>query len=201
MAEFRLYQVKKMDPSREQLWKELASSVNGRFINNNNQPTVTIPYQNWQIVCQISSQNKTRIWTAFSAQIDLHLQIYRPLVWGYLAKWLFSIPTGSDSLDQNLVVTGNHSHKIQQLLASNSLIENIETNILSSTNLQIKNHPNSFAHFPDNVDQVYFQCQKIIIDLNWLESLVNLFCSLLDRLVEIGVAYRRAVSSHLAIIQ
>ena len=190
-----------MNLNHKQLWKELASSVNGKFISNNNQPTVTIPYQNWQIVCQISSQNKTRIWTAFSAQIDLRLQIYRPLVWGYLARWLFAIPTGFDSSDQNLVVTGNHSHKIQHLLASPPLIESIETNILSSTNLQIKNHPDSFAHFPDNVDQVYFQCHKIIVDLNWLESLVNLFRSLLDRLATIGVAYRRAVSSHLAIIQ
>tara|TARA_B100001123_G_scaffold340008_1_gene385234 strand:- start:1732 stop:2304 length:573 start_codon:yes stop_codon:yes gene_type:complete len=190
-----------MNLDRKQLWQELASSEKGQLINKVRQPTVAIPYQNWQIVCQISSHNKTRIWAAFSAQIDLHLKIYRPLIWGYLAKWLFAIPSGSASLDQNLVVTGNHSDKIQQLLDSDALVESIEANILSSTNLKIKNYPDRFAHFPDNVDQLYFQCQKIIIDLNWLNSLIDLFRSLLNRLTEIGVAYPRAVSSHLVIIE
>ena len=82
-----------------------------------------------------------------------------------------------------------------------ALVESIEANILSSTNLKIKNYPDRFAHFPDNVDQLYFQCQKIIIDLNWLNSLIDLFRSLLNRLTEIGVAYPRAVSSHLVIIE
>lgn len=161
---------------------------------------VVYRYREWKIACDISTRRRTRIRAAFSVKSDLRLKIYRPLMFGYLAKslGLLGIQSGDNQFDSQFAIQGNHPQKIQQLLDDQLLKEKIHNNILTSTYLQIKDHDHRLAHFPDNVDQLHFQCQKIITDLKWLKSLFGLFQAMLDRMVTIGVIYQRPISSHLS---
>ena len=161
---------------------------------------VVYRYREWKIACDISTRRRTRIRAAFSVKSDLRLKIYRPLMFGYFAKslGLLNIQSGDNQFDSQFVIQGNHPKKVQQLLDDQLLKAQIHNNILTSTYLQIKDHCDHFAHFPDNVDQLYFQCQKIITDLKWLKLLFGLFQVMLDRMVAIGVTYQRPISSHLS---
>ena len=97
---------------------------------------VVCRYREWKIACDISIRRRTRIRAAFSVKSDLRLKIYRPLMFGYLAKSLggLVIQSGDYQFDSQFVIKGNHPQKVQQLLDDQPLKEQIHLNSVVEAN-------------------------------------------------------------------
>jgi hypothetical protein len=98
------------------------------------------------------------------------------------------IECGAPQFDHDFIIKGNNEEKARMLFKNWRIRDLVQAQ--PDIFLQVKDDEGWFgAHFPEGVDELYFQVTGIIKDVNRLKSLYELFSEVLNTLCHIGSAY------------
>jgi hypothetical protein len=98
------------------------------------------------------------------------------------------IEIGYPYFDDNFIIKGNNPDKIRLLLKDETLQKLLDAQ--PDIHFQVKDDEGWFGtHFPEGVDELYFECYGVMKDELMLRHLFDLFCCTLERLVRIDSAY------------
>ena len=190
-------------PTKDEIWKQIASDMTGEFIDGGfwEENAVTYNHGEWRIILD------TRTETAYSGTMMMTSQFTRmraPFInkdglyfslsnEGFLSSigkllGMQDIVVGDRYFDDRFLIEGNIPEKIKLLLADDRIRELCQKQ--PKVHLRIKDDEGVFgADFPDGVDELYFECAGVIKETEILKDLFELFCLILERLVQIDSAY------------
>ncbi|MDE2886835.1 MAG: DUF3137 domain-containing protein [Gemmatimonadota bacterium] len=190
-------------PSKDEIWRQMASDIEGEFVDGGfwRENAVTYNHGEWRIILD------TRTETTYSGTMMMTMQYTRmraPFVnkdglyfdvslEGFLNSigrlfGMRDIVIGDRFFDDRFLIKGNSPEKIKLLLADERIRELFQKQ--PKVHLRIKDDEGIFgADFPDGVDELYFECAGVIKEAEALKDLFELFCRILERLVQIDSAY------------
>lgn len=190
-------------PSKDEIWRQIASDLDGEFLDGGfwRENAVAYSHGQWRIILD------TRTETTYSGTMMMTMQYTRmraPFVnkdglyfdvslEGFLSSigrlfGMRDIVIGDRFFDDQFLIKGNSPEKIKLLLADERIRELIRKQ--PKVHLRIKDDEGIFgADFPDGVDELYFECAGVIKEAEALKDLFELFCRILERLVQIDSAY------------
>lgn len=135
----------------------------------------------------------TRMRAPFVNLDNFYFKIYRSGVFSEMGKLLGmkDISIGYKKFDDIFVIKSNNEEKVKLLFANESIRSLMENQ--PHSNLQIKdNDGRGRKHFPDGVDELYFEVIGVIRDIERLKELYELFAKVLQELRNIGTASTEA---------
>ena len=182
---------------REDIWKQIAEDIGGEFIDGGfwEQGHVSYYHEEWEIILDSferghPDQTYTRMRAPFINKDGLYFKIYKQDFFDTVAKFfgMQDIEIGDDFFDKNFVIKGNNTRQIIRLFKDENLRALVERqpNILFS----IRDDEGYFKrNYIGGIDELYFEFQGKITDVEQLKSLFDLFAVTLERLVHIDSAY------------
>jgi hypothetical protein len=185
-------------PSREEVWRQLSTEIQGRFIDGTwtKGARVEADHLGWTVTLDtyVVPAGKTyipctRMRAPFVNPGRFRFTVYRKSVFSGVGKLLGmqDIEVGDDAFDRDFIIKGTDDGQVRTLLSRVRLRELIATQ--PEIHLSVKDDEGWFAtRFPDGVDEVYFSVTGIIKDLDRLKHLFDLFAEVLDALVDVGTA-------------
>lgn len=185
-------------PSKKEIWQQLADEIQADYINNGfwSGDRVEAHIDNWIVVLDTytvstgkSSITYTRMRAPFTNFSNFYFKIYRAGFFSGLGKILGmeDINIGYDEFDEDFVIKSNDEEKIKQLFSDKTIRDLIE--MQPQINLEIKDDEGYFfKHFPEGVDELYFQVTGVIKDIERLKELYELFAEVLKELCNMGLA-------------
>ena len=186
-------------PSQSDIWSQVAHSIGGQFEEGGLLGKNELRYHSgqWELVLDtfVVSTGQTmipftRMRAPFVNKDGLYFKIYPEGLSGRIGKFfgMQDIQIGDPQFDEGYMIKGNDELKIRSLLHSTRVKQLIEAQ--PSIELQIKDDDGLFgASFTEGTDMLYFACAGVVKDPQVLKDLFELFCCVLDRLVEIDSAY------------
>ncbi len=192
-------------PDKEDVYKQLASDLNGKFICGDfyNPIKVEVPFKNWTITIDtnvtkdfnVGSSNPygdseyTRIRVPFIKTGNFQIAITNANTFDSITK-LFGakdIIIGDQKFDDLFTIKGNDEIKVK-LLFSNSLIRHLLIEI-KKINLVIREQEGFLGtQLPETVNELFFKAKDVILETEKLKLLVQLFSEILEELHNIGCA-------------
>ncbi|GKU25163.1 DUF3137 domain-containing protein [Clostridium folliculivorans] len=185
-------------PSKKEIWQQLALEINADYINNGvwKGDRVEAHVDNWTVVLDTytvstgkSSITYTRMRAPFVNTDNFYFRIYRSGVFSGLGKMfgMEDINVGYPQFDEAFIIKANSESKVKQLFANDNIRKLIQYQ--PSISLEIKDDEGYFkSHFPDGVDELYFNVVGVIKDVERLKELYELFAEVLKELCDIGSA-------------
>jgi hypothetical protein len=185
-------------PSKKEVWKQLAGEIQADYVNNGFWvgDRVEAQVDNWVVVLDTytvstgkSSITYTRMRAPFVNLDNFYFKIYRTGIFSGLGKILGmeDINIGHEEFDGDFVIKSNSVEKVKQLFSNESIRALIQGQ--PQINLEIKDDEGFFkAHFPEGVDELYFQVTGVIKDIDRLKELYELFAEVLKELYSMGSA-------------
>ena len=186
-------------PSKDDIWAQIATDIDGEFIEGGfwGKDVLIYKHGEWQILLDTyvvstgqSSYTLTRMRAPFVNKDGLYFKISRQGFFSSIGK-LFGmqdIEIGDPFFDEQFVIKGNNPEKIKLLFANGNIKELCQSQ--PRIHLSIKDDEGRFGtDFPEGVDELYFECTGVIKETALLKSLFALFCLILERLVRIDSAY------------
>ncbi len=185
-------------PSQRDVWIELCNElgfelVKGRALRSDK---VIAKLKNWTIILDTytvsdgkTSVVYTRIRAPYVKKDDFRFKIYRKGVFSGVGKLLGmqDIEVGFPEFDQEFIIKGNDSSKLQQLFSNSNIRKLIE--IQPNISFEVKDDEGRFGtKFPKDVDELYFQAAGVIKDVERLKIIFNLFKEVLFQLRNTGSA-------------
>ncbi|CAF1117690.1 unnamed protein product [Didymodactylos carnosus] len=132
----------------------------------------------------------TRIRAPFVSNVeDFHFEIYRKGVFSGLRKALGmqDIAIGDAVFDEEFIIKGNNKAHIRELLADPTVRSMFQSQ--PKMRLEVLNSEGCFgSKFPNNVHALHFEVLGVIKDQERLKGLFDLFATVLERLVKLGLA-------------
>ena len=190
-------------PSKDEIWRQIASDLAGEFVDGGfwEENAVTYNHGEWQIVLDARTETTysgtmmmtmqyTRMRAPFINKDGLYFDISNEGFFSSIGKLLGmqDIVVGDQVFDDRFLIKGNSPDKIKLLLADDRIRELIEKQ--PKIHLRIKDDEGMFGtDFPDGVDELHFECAGVIKETEALKDLFELFCLILERLVQIDSAY------------
>jgi len=183
-------------PSKEEIWKQIASDIGGAYIDGGFWKSGMLRYQhkNWEMVLDNLSDGNSGIYTRlrvpFINKDRLQFTIYEEGFFSEVGKALGiqDIQIEDPRFDPKFIIQGNNVHKIKKLLRDPQLKALFD--VIPGINVRIKSSNGIFSKkFPPNVDMLFFQHAGVVKDKEKLKLLFKLFTALLERLVQIDSAY------------
>ncbi len=190
-------------PSKDEIWRQIASDLAGEFVDGGfwEENAVTYNHGEWQIVLDTRTETTytgatmmtmqyTRMRAPFVNKDGLYFDISNEGFFSSIGKLLGmqDIVVGDQVFDDRFLIKGNSPDKIRLLLADDRIRELIEKQ--PKVHLRIKDDEGMFGtDFPDGVDELHFECAGVIKENEALKDLFELFCLILERLVQIDSAY------------
>jgi hypothetical protein len=186
-------------PSREEIWRQLCSEIGAQYVQGGfwNGDKVQAHCGQWTITLDTFSQSNGKSSTTFTRmrapyvnQDGFQFTIYRTGIFSGLGKLLGmqDVEVGYPEFDDAFVIKGNDEAKLRALFANPKIRQLIE--IQPDIHLTVKDDEGWFGeHFPEGVDELYFQVVGVIKDVEQLKSLYDLFAEMLHHLCHIGSAY------------
>ncbi|MDE3259472.1 MAG: DUF3137 domain-containing protein [Gemmatimonadota bacterium] len=190
-------------PSKDEIWRQIASDIEGEFVDGGfwGENAVTYNHGEWRIVLDTRTESTysgtmmmtvqyTRMRAPFVNKDGLYFDISLE---GFLSSigrlfGMRDIVIGDRFFDDRFLIKGNSPEKIKLLLADERIRELIRKQ--PKVHLRIKDDEGIFgADFPDGVDELYFECAGVIKEAEASKDLFELFCRILERLVQIDSAY------------
>lgn len=189
------------------VYKQFASETNGVFNLGDfyNPIKVEVPFKNWTLtfdtnvtseIATISTGNPyggnteyTRVRAVFIKTNDFQFGISNSNIFDSIANLFGSqdIKTGYKMFDELFTIKGNDEIKVKQLL-SNATIRNILMQ-LREVNLKVRTQEGIFGNqLPENVSELFFKAEDVIIIPEKLKLLTELFSEVLDQLCIIECA-------------
>lgn len=138
-----------------------------------------------------SSTTYTRMRAPYVSPDGFRFTICRKGFWSALGKMLGmqDIEVGDPDFDDAFIVKGSNECKVVELFADSNLRSLIM--VQPDIRLTVKDDEGWFGtRFPQGVDELYFQATGVIEDIERLERLFALFAATLERLCQIGAAYK-----------
>jgi len=186
-------------PSREEVWKQLCAEIGADFVEGGfwKGDKVQAHVKSWTITLDTyvvstghSHVTYTRLRAPFVSRDGLRFRIYRKGLFSGLGKALGmqDIEVGhSLHFDDDFIIQGNDESKIRALFGNPEIRRLIEEQ--PQIRLELKEDEGFFrAHFPDGVDELYFQVVGVIKDVERLKKLFDLFAEVLEELHRKGSA-------------
>ncbi|MCY3766134.1 MAG: DUF3137 domain-containing protein [Gemmatimonadetes bacterium] len=190
-------------PSKDEIWRQIASDIEGEFVDGGfwGENAVTYNHGEWRIVLDTRTESTysgtmmmtvqyTRMRAPFVNKDGLYFDISLE---GFLSSigrlfGMRDIVIGDRFFDDRFLIKGNSPKKIRLLLADERIRELFQKQ--PKVQLRIKDDEGIFgADFPDGVDELHFECAGVIKEAEALKDLFELFCRILERLVQIDSAY------------
>ena len=185
-------------PSKKEIWQQLADEIQADYVNKGfwSGDRVEVRVDNWIVVLDTytvstgkSSITYTRMRAPFVNLNNFYFKIYRTGIFNGLGKMLGmeDINIGYEEFDEDFVIKSNSEEKVKRLFSNKIIRDLIEEQ--PKINLEIKDDEGFFkAHFPEGVDELYFQVTGVIKDIDRLKELCELFTEVLKGLCSIGSA-------------
>ena len=186
-------------PSKDEIWSKIAKDIGGTYVDAGFWGTDVLIYKHndWELLLDTytqstgkSSTTYTRLRVPFVNKNKLKFSIYREGFFSSIGKFfgMQDILIGDFNFDKQFIIKGNDEFKIKHILSDQHLKKLF--NKQRYVNIQIKDDEGWFAQkYPEDVDVLYFSSIGIIKEKNTLLNLFELFAAILDRLVEINIAY------------
>ena len=118
--------------------------------------------------------------------------IYRKSFFSDMGKLLGmqDIEVGDPEFDEAFIIKGNDETRVRSLFADPKIRSLVGAQ--PQIRLEVKDSEGWFGpQFPENVDELQFQVVGVIVDVERLKALFDLFAAVLDRLCRIGSAYKQ----------
>lgn len=185
-------------PSKKEVWQQLAEKIQAEYINKGfwAGDRVEAHVDNWVVVLDTytvstgkSSITYTRMRAPFVNLDNFYFKIYRTGIFSGLGKILGmeDINIGYEEFDEDFVIKGNSEEKVKQLFSNKSIRDLIQEQ--PKISLEIKDDEGFFSsHFPEGVDELYFQVAGVIKDIDILKELYELFAEVIKELCSMGSA-------------
>jgi hypothetical protein len=186
-------------PSQSDIWSQVAHNIGGQFDEDGLLGKKKLRYRSgqWELVLDTFVMTTgqttipfTRMRAPFVNKDGLYFKIYPEGLSGKIGKFfgMQDIQIGDSQFDEGYMIKSNNESKVKALLHSSRVKQLVEAQ--PKIELQIKNDNGLFgASFPQGTDMLYFACVGVVKDPQVLKDLFELFCCVLDRLVEIDCAY------------
>jgi hypothetical protein len=186
-------------PSQEEIWRQLSTEINGRFVDGGlwKGDKVEAEHGEWTITLDTytvstgkSSVTYTRMRAPYVNPDGFQFTVYPQGVFTDIAKWfgMQDVEVGFESFDRDFVLKGNSEAKLRILFANARIRELIADQ--PYIRFTVKDDEGWFGNqFPQGVDELYFQAMGVIKDIEQLKSLYALFSETLDQLCHMGSAY------------
>lgn len=192
-------------PSREEIWRQFAHEIGGEYIDGGfwKRDKVEAMYEDWFLTLDTyttthtdsdgdtDTTTYTRIRGAFKNQDGLRLKLYNASIFSGIGKFLGmqDIDIGHSFFDSPYVIKGNDPDRIIKLF-SNPRIQQLVA-VQPRIRLELKDDRGWFSdHFPQGVDELYFETVGEIKDLSQLRHLFDLFAEVLDMLCRMDSGYK-----------
>jgi hypothetical protein len=185
-------------PSKKEIWQQLAEEIQANYVNNGFWvgDRVEAYVDNWIVVLDTytvstgkSSITYTRMRAPFVNLDNFYFKIHRTGIFSGLGKvmGMEDINIGWEEFDEDFVIKSNSEEKVKQLFSNESIRALIQDQ--PKINLEIKDDEGFFkSHFPEGVDELYFQVVGVIKDIDRLKELYELFAEVLKELCSMGSA-------------
>jgi hypothetical protein len=188
---------KMFGPSKEEVWRQLASEIGGNMIERRWQGSKvearvdewTVTLDSYMVPAGKAHLPVTRLRAPFVNADNFRFRISRRNLLSGLAHFLGGqdIEIGDPAFDHDFVIKSNDALKVKYLLNA-ELRELIREQ--PEITFSIKDDDGAFrSRFPDGVDQLTFEAMGLITDVDRLKSLFDLFARTLHQLCHIGSAY------------
>ena len=191
-------------PNREEIWRQLASSIDAKFVDGGSwrgdkivahtgEWTVTLDeFTRTDETDEDTSSWKTctRMRAPFVNADGLRFEVCRTGLFTGLGKLLGmqDVEIGSEPFDSDFVIKGNDERAIRALLDCDRIRDLLKAQ--PSAHFSVKDDEGWFgAAFPEGVDELYFEAPGSVTDPRILHGLFDLFAETLQRLCAIGSAY------------
>jgi hypothetical protein len=189
-------------PGREEVWKQLCAEIGADFVDGGfwRGDKVQAHVKGWTITLDtytVSSGHShvtyTRMRAPFVSNDGLRFRIYRKGLFSGFGKALGmqDIEVGhSLHFDDDFIIKGNDEARIRALFANSEIRRLIQEQ--PQIRLELKDDEGFFRkHFPEGVDELYFQVVGVINDVQRLRQLFDLFAEVLEELHRMGSASER----------
>jgi hypothetical protein len=189
-------------PSQEEIWRQLAAEISAEYIQGGilKPAKLRARHKEWLITLDVVTEmvgevaiTYTRMRAPYVNPGAFRFTLHRSGFFTPLGKLLGmqDIEIGDAEFDKSFVIKSGDVTKVRALL-SNPIIRKIaldQPDIL----LTVKDDEGWFgAEFPKGVDELYFQANGVIKDVERLKKLYALFAETLNQLCLMGEAYENA---------
>jgi HEAT repeat protein len=187
-------------PSQEEIWHQLCQEIGADYLEGGfwRGDKVQARVKDWIITLDTytvstgkSSVTYTRLRAPFVNQDGFRFLLYRQGFFSELGKslgWVEDIEVGYPEFDQGFILQGNDPAKVRALFANPRIRQLIQ--LQPTIYLAVKDDEGWFgAHFPEGVDELYFQVVGVIKEVERLKALFELFAETLNQLGHLDSAY------------
>ena len=193
-------------PSRREIWQQLSREVGGAFHEGGllTPSAVQARTGDWIVTLDTvthgdgrTNQTYTRLRAPYFNPEGFRFEVYRASIFTGLGKALGmqDIEVGHPRFDKDFVIKGNAPRRVRRLF-ENERIRNL-IDVQPRIHLSVKGHEGWFSKFPAGVDELHFQAEGVIKDLEQLRILFDLFAEVLQQVCHEGTAYEDDVRIHI----
>jgi hypothetical protein len=182
-------------PGQDEIWGSVAKEINADYTPGGwlqkgridlHRDSAIITLDTYAVNTGKSTMIYTRMRTPFRNSNGMAMNIYRESIFSWLGKLMgmSDITVGDAFFDKDFVVQGSPESKIVSFLTDPKLKQLIEAQ--PHISFKIREDDSWFSkHYPDGIDELYFQCGGIITDEQRLKNLFELFNVAADKLAEV----------------
>ncbi len=186
-------------PSQEEVWQQLCIEIGGTYTKGGlwKGDKVTVRVKDWTVTLDTYTVSTGKSSTVFTrmrvpyANVDgFRFKVYRKNFFSNLGKVLGmdDIEVGYPDFDNDFIIKGNDTNKVITFFSNPEIRQLIQQQ--PKISFEVKDDEGWFgAQFPEGVDELYFQVNGVIKDVELLKNLFELFAKTLNYLCHIGSAY------------
>lgn len=185
------------------IWNEISEKLNGVKINPETciSRGLTVEKNGLQIRLGLRWENLdgdergteiTRISAPYKNITGFHCEIYKEGLFQSLGKMLGmqDIQIGSKEFDRQFIFKSNQPEVLRHILDDQELVEEISRH--KNMRFMVKTENRFLGSFhPAGVDEICFEEEGVITDINRLESVFNLFSMFYEKMLSLGVANKK----------
>jgi hypothetical protein len=189
-------------PSRKEIWQQFCAQTGSNFVEGGfwKSDKVEAAHNQWTVTLDLfvvstgkSSVTYTRMRAPYVNPDGFRFTIYRKGIFTEIGKWfgMQDVTVGHEDFDRDFVIQGNDEQKLRKLFSSQKIRDLIAAQ--PDISFAVKDDEGFWSkHFPEEVDELYFQVVGVIKDVERLKLLYDLFAETLDELCRMGSAYEQA---------
>ena len=187
-------------PSKDEVWRQLSQEIGAEFVEGGfwKGSKVQAHVGPWTVTLDMGTSDEdgespaTRLRAPYINPEGFRFTIYRKNLFSDLGKFLGmqDIEVGDPEFDEAFIIKGNDESKVHDLFANSKIRQMIQDQ--PKIWLRVKDSEGWFdPKFPEDVDELYFQVDGEIKDVERLKALFDLFAAVLDQLCRIRSAYKQ----------